>query len=275
MTDSSETLSLLFDGVPTGTIVKVGGVAATLDSDSGKYIVENVDSSNAEVSLELAENSVLGSFNLSVTAKSVDGSALLPALSTPVTITVSAELPEYKGTLIGSSDDDYLYNLLDVDNITLSGGNGNDILIGGIKDDILLGGEGNDELIAGAGNDVLDGGAGNDLLIGGLGNDILTGGSGSDTFKWNAEDVSDVKGQPSIDKVLDFDASEDILDLSEIFDDQITMDDILVNVQGDNINIDIRDDNEDVVQTMVLENPSGMDNITDTLLQDVIKLSGD
>jgi len=49
--------------------------------------------------------------------------------------------------------------------LTLSGGDGNDILIGGAGNDTLLGGAGDDVLIGGAGQDVLDGGDGDDIEI--------------------------------------------------------------------------------------------------------------
>jgi Ca2+-binding RTX toxin-like protein len=61
-------------------------------------------------------------------------------------------------------------------NDTLSGGNGDDILNGDEGDDILNGENGNDILNGGTGNDTLNGGAGYDILIGGTGNDILKGG---------------------------------------------------------------------------------------------------
>jgi Ca2+-binding RTX toxin-like protein len=55
-------------------------------------------------------------------------------------------------------------------------------LIGTEGDDILTGGAGNDTLEGGAGNDTLDGGAGNDILDGSDGNDRVEGGSGNDTI---------------------------------------------------------------------------------------------
>ena len=58
---------------------------------------------------------------------------------------------------------------------SLSGGDGADRLLGGDGDDTLTGGEGLDRLTGGAGNDTLDGGAGSDILEGGAGNDTLTG----------------------------------------------------------------------------------------------------
>ncbi len=60
--------------------------------------------------------------------------------------------------------------------VTLSGGNGNDILRGGTADDVLEGGLGNDQLF---GND------GDDTLMEDRGNDQLNGGGGVDTLVSN------------------------------------------------------------------------------------------
>jgi Ca2+-binding RTX toxin-like protein len=49
--------------------------------------------------------------------------------------------------------------------LTLDGGDGDDILIGGNGDDTLLGGPGDDVLIGGPGNDTIDGGAGDNVVI--------------------------------------------------------------------------------------------------------------
>jgi Ca2+-binding RTX toxin-like protein len=49
--------------------------------------------------------------------------------------------------------------------LTLSGGDGDDVLIGGLGNDILHGDAGDDVLIGGGGQDVLDGGTGNNILI--------------------------------------------------------------------------------------------------------------
>ncbi|HHP0494240.1 TPA: cadherin domain-containing protein, partial [Vibrio harveyi] len=78
--------------------------------------------------------------------------------------------------------------------------------------DNLSGGEGNDILFGQGGSDTLDGGIGDDILIGGLGNDILTGGDGADIFKW--VDVAN-----ETDTVKDFNANEDSLDFSDLFED--------------------------------------------------------
>ncbi|MCX7423681.1 MAG: calcium-binding protein, partial [Planctomycetia bacterium] len=71
--------------------------------------------------------------------------------------------------------------VLNLNDLIVSGGDGNDTLTGGNGPDNLAGGAGDDVLIGNAGNDVLDGGDGNDKLTGNAGNDLLLGGTGSDT----------------------------------------------------------------------------------------------
>lgn len=125
-------------------------------------------------------------------------------------------------TLIGGSGDDELRGGRGRDfvrggegNDTVLGGNGNDVVDGGTGADFAGGGQGNDRVLGGSGNDTvsgasgddtLDGQDGDDLLIDGSGVDILTGGAGSDTFRF----VSD----ESTDRITDFDADEDIIDVS-------------------------------------------------------------
>ncbi|MDP5253310.1 Ig-like domain-containing protein [Vibrio sp. HB161653] len=68
-------------------------------------------------------------------------------------------------------------------------------------------------LIGTDGNDELTGGEGDDQLIGGLGNDILTGGEGADDFIWQEFDDG------ATDEVTDFNASEDTIDIADLFSD--------------------------------------------------------
>jgi Ca2+-binding RTX toxin-like protein len=49
--------------------------------------------------------------------------------------------------------------------LTLDGGDGDDVLIGGAGNDTLLGGAGDDVLIGGPGQDILDGGTGNNVVL--------------------------------------------------------------------------------------------------------------
>src|SRR5215475_5872737 len=63
---------------------------------------------------------------------------------------------------------------------TITGTNGNDILLGDINDNEIFGLAGNDQINGDYGNDVLHGGDGNDFVVGGHGDDLLDGGAGVD-----------------------------------------------------------------------------------------------
>lgn len=67
-----------------------------------------------------------------------------------------------------------------MENNTLSGGSGNDVLIGDIGNDEIYGETGNDIIFGGKGNDFLDGGYGNDIIVSGEGVDKARGGNGED-----------------------------------------------------------------------------------------------
>jgi Ca2+-binding RTX toxin-like protein len=64
--------------------------------------------------------------------------------------------------------------------VTLRGGDGNDVLWGSGGNDVIDGGNGNDNV---------DGGAGNDVVSGGMGVDKVAGGAGNDTLNYNADAV--------------------------------------------------------------------------------------
>ena len=66
--------------------------------------------------------------------------------------------------------------------LTIDGGDGNDLIRSGSGNDNLSGGSGNDRILGGRGNDVINGGAGGDRLRGQGGNDSLNGGDDNDTL---------------------------------------------------------------------------------------------
>jgi len=68
------------------------------------------------------------------------------------------------------------------------------------------GGDGSDLMIGGIGNDDLRGGKGTDYLVDGAGADVLRGGQDADYFELGADGHSD--------RITDFDASMDIIDIS-------------------------------------------------------------
>lgn len=74
--------------------------------------------------------------------------------------------------------------------LSLTGGDGLDLIISGSGEDRLLGFDGDDRLDAGAGDDLLKGGLGDDILNGWLGADTMRGGGGGDIYYVdNANDV--------------------------------------------------------------------------------------
>lgn len=105
---------------------------------------------------------------------------------------------------------------------------GNGFVDAGAGDDVVIGGRGDDILYGGAGNDVLIGdisskfSPGNDVLVGGAGNDLLEGRAGADTFVFAPNDGVDIIAKLLLDENngtwsavgLDFEVSEDIIDLS-------------------------------------------------------------
>jgi Ca2+-binding RTX toxin-like protein len=74
--------------------------------------------------------------------------------------------------------------------------------------DYLNGLKGNDTLLGNDGNDWLIGGIGDDTISGGKGSDYMEGGKGADSFLFAAKSGMDMIG--------DFDASNDVLDLSAL-----------------------------------------------------------
>ena len=64
--------------------------------------------------------------------------------------------------------------------VTMSGGDGRDVLRGGSGPDTLNGGNGTDRLIGNGGDDELKGGKAHDVLFGNRGRDRLEGGRGRD-----------------------------------------------------------------------------------------------
>ena len=81
----------------------------------------------------------------------------------------------------------------DIDKLTLSGGDGNDLIDAstitggnlaqlGLNNPVLSGGDGNDEIRGGGGLETINGGDGNDLLFGGNGRDKINGGNDDDVI---------------------------------------------------------------------------------------------
>ena len=133
----------------------------------------------------------------------------------------------------GDGGDDKLYgglgnDLLDggdgVDRV--NGGDGADTVKGGLGNDIIGGAIGDDYLYGEGGDDKLYGDRGNDILVGGGGDDILKGDKGNDLF------VLDGLGD---DRILDFKAGEDKIDLTLFSSDFSQLDALTVDKLFDDI----------------------------------------
>lgn len=84
------------------------------------------------------------------------------------------------GLLIGTSKDDVMLVNGVIQQASLSGYDGNDVLTAGVGQDSLYGGSGDDTLYGEGGNDSLNGEDGEDILYGGTGSDDLYGGNDDD-----------------------------------------------------------------------------------------------
>ncbi len=87
-------------------------------------------------------------------------------------------------------------------NDTLMGDGGRDFIDGGAGADHIIGGGGNDQLRGQTGNDLIHGGPGNDYLEGDSGNDRLDGGSGLDTVHGNDGDDFITANDGAIDSLF-------------------------------------------------------------------------
>ncbi len=75
--------------------------------------------------------------------------------------------------------------------LTVRGGDGNDILWGNAGHNIMFGDAGNDKIYGGSDDDVLVGGTGNDTMLGGGGDDIFCYGS---SFDWGSDSITQLAG---------------------------------------------------------------------------------
>ena len=97
-------------------------------------------------------------------------------------------------------------------------GIGNDLdngISGTDRANFLRGGAGDDVVRGQGGNDRLIGDLGDDLVWGGTGRDVMTGGQGEDVFLFLSEFDSGWRWQRA-DRITDFDAAEDIIDLTGV-----------------------------------------------------------
>ncbi|MEF8747646.1 MAG: cadherin-like domain-containing protein [Candidatus Accumulibacter propinquus] len=158
------------------------------DVDTGDTLqAVTVTTLPAAGSLKLNGVAVTASQSISVADLSAGKLVFTPAANTNGAAYASFGFKVSDGTALSASAYTMTVNVTPVrDDLTLTGGVGNDTLVGDLIDvgsyDHLIGLAGNDSLSGLAGNDTLDGGAGNDTLNGGSGADSMTGGDGSDIY---------------------------------------------------------------------------------------------
>ena len=133
--------------------------------------------------------------------------------ATPSGVSVLGLAAQINITGAEAANDRLIVNLLGGDDVF----DGSGLAAGSIQLTVD-GGDGNDVLIGGDGNDVLLGGAGDDVLVGGLGTDVIDGGAGDDDIE-----IQLVGGDVT---VRNFEAG-DRLDLSAFL--EIELEDILVS----------------------------------------------
>lgn len=132
--------------------------------------------------------------------------------------------------------------ILDEDDQTLTGTDGDELLAGGLGQDLLLGRQGDDRVVGHAGTDILWGGVGQDSLSGGadedwlggqlgndtldggdgadrlharLGNDVLLGGAGDDVLV-GGEDADTMSGGEGADRFRFFDVASSAADAPDL-----------------------------------------------------------
>jgi len=134
--------------------------------------------------------------------------------------TVTQAVTRRADVLRGTQGDDAIASLQGNDRLTglggndrLLGGKGHDRLHGGGSQDALWGGAGNDRLLGSAGNDTLHGEQGRDSIIGGGGHDLIKGGRGIDRLMGGAGNDTFVLERGGCDRIGDFDATGDRLQL--------------------------------------------------------------
>lgn len=195
----ASTINVLFNGMPFG-----GGMSGTLHGDARNSVVfQNVEQvyftgTQGDDSLALTSEVALNRSHLVL-----DGGAGFDLFS-------YVNTARYDETRLFAFEDGTISftegTLAGFERFDLTLGRGNDTAYTGAADDILRGEGGSDDL---------NGGAGDDLLIGGAGADLLTGGAGADVFRFNTVAAFANKAGRT-DRITDFEAASDTIDLSAI-----------------------------------------------------------
>lgn len=183
------------------TTAAAGGTAVTWTSITGLKTLNISGAATGNINLT---NSATNIGNTGVTTIDASG---LTSLNGGITVDSSTSTATTGLTVTGGNGRDVVVGTGAADVInggagadSLSGGNGNDTINGGAGADYIAGGNGNDTLSGEAGADRIDGGAGNDTIDGGAGGDLLVTGAGNDTVHGGAGDDFITLGVASIDE---------------------------------------------------------------------------
>ena len=169
-----------------------GGGTDTLNGGAGNDILEDSvghDTLNGGGGIDTLSISLLGSFTSYVYVFAPVGGVVHTPLGSIATSVEQISITGGDGNDVftGGKGADFLSGWNGND--TLNGGGGGDLLTGSNGADVLNGGPGDDTLVGGGNDDVMRGGAGNDTLVGGKtfdvysGADLMEGGAGADTFQ--------------------------------------------------------------------------------------------
>jgi Ca2+-binding RTX toxin-like protein len=197
-------------------------VAGAGSTDNAAFTIEgNVLKANQSFDFEVKD-----AYSIRVETEDSAGDTYQEVLTINVNDVLEGEIATAPPTINFGTFDQKLRG--DREDNVLKGGNGNDRIRGKAGNDRLVGRGGNDELsgqrgddrlIGSQGNDLLNGGAGKDRLLGRAGDDVLVGGTGADTLSGGAgRDLVVVNRLVEAgDRVLDFNVTDDLIDLRQIF----------------------------------------------------------
>lgn len=191
--DTDNTVQTIDGGAGADTMAAGAGNDTYIVDNAGDIVIEMNSAGTDSITL-----SGVSLFNMASNALNVENltiSGLDVANTTSVTI-------------IGNSVDNTINASANTgDNLAISGGGGDDVIIGGAKADTLDGEDGDDSL---------SGGNGADTLFGGLGEDTLTGGDGADIFAFTDFDFDN-----DADLITDFVNGTDKIGVSQSIFDQL------------------------------------------------------
>ena len=217
-------------GTDTISVVNTTAITAVIDFDTVsdvEQVVLTKDSSGA-VDIDIA---AMTTTTVEPTAMTIDGSAVVSSSGTLkfnksentsndtyVTTAFTIKGGLNNDTLYGAGGNDVITTGAGTNtaggnkgNDTITGGSGADTIAGDAGADSLTGAGGADTITGGAGNDTINSGDGVDVVTGGAGKDTITLGSGKDTVVFTAD--SDSAGA-NFDVVTDFVSGTDNIRLT-------------------------------------------------------------